>query len=272
MFVPINHINIPMSGIRLMLFLLIAITLASCTKSRSAIPVPMENSKGNLNKGDTIRVAIYRGIASCNRCSQTVKSAIEKMGFISKIDFVGPNEQIDITDKTLSRYDIYVQPGGGQDIAGAFGDLDGVRAVAIRNFVARGGRYLGLCMGAYLAGVSYIGLIDDDLDSEVKRPGFPVRTIEDASVVVDWQGHEEYIFYQDGPYLFPKSNDHQFLKIATYENGDLAIARYAYGKGLVILTGPHPEADNSWFDDAEIPSTERPTRNLFKDIINSFYQ
>ncbi|PYF69969.1 BPL-N domain-containing protein [Pedobacter nutrimenti] len=259
-----------MHRIKLLLSLLVAITLASCSKSHSETPVPFESK--DLKKGDTLRVAVYRGAASCDRCSRTVKSAIEKMGVKFRIDFVGPNEQIDITTKTLSRYDIYVQPGGGQDIPGAFKSLGNKRVEAIRKYVLSGGYYLGLCMGAYLAGESYLGLIDGDLDGEVGRPGFPVTTDKDASVVVYWKGHKENIFFQDGPYLFSKSNDPKFSKIATYENGDLAAARYSYGSGLVILTGPHAEADSNWFEDAEIPSGRRPARELFKDLIYSFYQ
>lgn len=267
----IKDYKTPMRSIRLKLFLLIGITLASCSKSQSEIALVKENVKSDLIKGDILRVAVYKGVASCERCSNSVKSAIEKMGIKCQVDFVGPDEPIDITDKTLSKYDIYVQPGGGQDISGAFNSIGDERAEAIRNYVDRGGRYIGLCMGAYLAGGSFIALIDDDPDSEVRRPGFPVKNIKDASVIVDWLGKQENIFYQDGPYLLPKNSDPKYKKIASYENGDLAIARYSYGRGLVILTGPHPEANNAWFDDAEIPQEKRPSRNLFKDLIDLFY-
>ncbi|MBC9914429.1 BPL-N domain-containing protein [Chitinophaga varians] len=199
-------------------------------------------------------------------------SAIEKTGIKCQIDFVGPKEEIDITDETLSHYDMYVQPGGGQNLMGAFNSLGDERVDAIRHYVAQGGRYLGLCMGAYLAEASYIGLVDYEMESEVGRTDFPVTTIEDAAVVVNWLGRKEYIFYQDGPYLLPKASDKKFLKIASYENGDLAAARYSYGKGLVVLAGPHPEADSSWFDDAGLSLEERPSRDLFRDLINSFYR
>lgn len=270
MLIKIDHHQVPVSGIKLMLFLLVAIILTNCSKSSSETPSSLESI--TINKGDTLHVAIYRGVASCDRCAKTVKSAIQKLGIKSQIDFVGPNERIDITDQTLRHYDIYVQPGGGQDIPGAFNSLGNKRVEAIRNYVAQGGRYLGLCMGAYLAEASYIGLIDHELDSEVGRPGFPVETTADASVMVYWQGRKENIFYQDGPYLMAQKSDKKFSKIATYENGDLAAARYSFGKGLVILTGPHPEANSAWFDDAEIPQEKRPAHDLFKDLIYSFYQ
>lgn len=61
-------------------------------------------------------VAIYRGPAGCDDCSESVKSALQRLSPNYQIDFVGADEPIDITPHTLARYDLYVQPGGGQDI------------------------------------------------------------------------------------------------------------------------------------------------------------
>ncbi|BBP76285.1 hypothetical protein PHLH7_23890 [Pseudomonas sp. Ost2] len=104
-------------------------------------------------------VAIYRGPAGCDDCSESVKQALQRLAPGYQIDFVGADEPIDITPQTLARYDLYVQPGGGQDIPGALDSLGHARATAIRDYVAHGGRYLGLCMGAYLADNSNLGLI-----------------------------------------------------------------------------------------------------------------
>lgn len=219
-------------------------------------------------KDGAIRVAVYRGYASCDNCSETVKSAIENIDSRYRVDFVGPGERIDISTESLAGYDIYVQPGGGQDIPGALNSLGDDRVAAIQSYVAHGGRYLGLCMGAYLADASNIGLIPHDLDSEVGRPGFPVKTIDDEAVAVRWDGRRESVFFQDGPYLWPASGDAGFREIARYENGDLAAARYSHGKGLVVLTGPHPEADEAWFEDADIPLDKMPSRDLIKGLLS----
>lgn len=252
------------------LAVILGIFFTSCSKG-PYLPDGSGTIRSSLNDGDTLRIAVYRGTASCDQCAETVKSALGKIGIRSLVDFVGPGESIDITDESLSRYDIYVQPGGGQDIRGAFKSLGKKRVKAIQNYVSRGGHYLGLCMGAYLADANNFGLIPDELDSEVGRAGFPVKTIDDASVEVLWMGRKDNVFFQDGPYLLPHPEDGKFSKIAVYGNGDLAAARYAYGKGLVILSGPHPEADKTWFDDAGIPVNKRTKGNLFKDLIESFY-
>ncbi|UXV17965.1 BPL-N domain-containing protein [Pseudomonas fluorescens] len=212
-------------------------------------------------------VAIYRGPAGCDDCSESVKRALQRLSPTYQIDFVGADESVDITPHNLARYDLYVQPGGGQDIPAALDSLGKARAEAIRDYVAKGGRYLGLCMGAYLADNSNLGLIPQDLDSEAGRPGFEVAGIADAAVRVVWEGKADSVFYQDGPY-FPKADGASpYTTIATYRNGDVAAARYTYEQGVVVLSGPHPEAGKKWFEDAGIAVSEMPRGELFGSLM-----
>ena len=217
----------------------------------------------------TVHVAVYRGPAACEGCSETAKTSIEKLDPAYRVEFVGKGEETDISPETLSRFDIYVQPGGGQDIPAALKSLGKTRVDAIRGFVAQGGGYLGLCMGAYLADDANFGLIPHDLDSEVGRPGFPVQTIEDAAIDVEWAGRKDMVYYQDGPYL-PASKAPGFQQIAAYGNGDIAAARYSFKKGTVVLSGPHPEADKTWFEATELPLDNMPKSNLLKDLVSQF--
>lgn len=214
-------------------------------------------------------VAIYRGPAGCADCSENVKTALQRLNPNYQIDFVGADEPIDITPHTLARYDLYVQPGGGQDIPGALYSLGDERAEAIRDYVAKGGRYLGLCMGAYLADDNNLGLIPQALDTEAGRPGFEVTGIDDAAVRVTWDGQADHVFYQDGPYFPKASAAAPYRTLATYRNGDVAAARYAYQKGVVVLSGPHPEAGQEWFENAGIPLDKMPRGELFGSLIRS---
>ena len=214
-------------------------------------------------------VAIYRGPAGCDDCSENVAKALERINPNYRIDFVGADEPIDITPQTLARYDLYVQPGGGQDIPGALDSLGDERAEAIRDYVAKGGRYLGLCMGAYLADDNNLGLIPQALDTEAGRPGFEVTGIDDAAVRVTWDGQADHVFYQDGPYFPKASAAAPYRTLATYRNGDVAAARYAYQKGVVVLSGPHPEAGQEWFENAGIPLDKMPRGELFGSLIRS---
>lgn len=215
------------------------------------------------------RIAVYRGEAGCPGCSEAVQAAIARDPRHFQVDFVGPDEALDVTAVTAARYAAYVQPGGGQDIDGALQAVGDAQADAIRRFVDDGGAYIGLCMGAYLAGASYLGLLPQDLDAEAGRPGFPVRGIDDAAVPVHWNGRTESVFFQDGPYLPSAQGSPHVVSIARYANGDLAAARYARRKGVVVLAGPHPEAPASWFEDAEIPLSQMPRSDLFKDLLDA---
>lgn len=217
-----------------------------------------------------IRVAVYRGPASCDDCSEALARAIRKADPRYRVDFVGPRERDDVDAGTLRRYQIYVQPGGGQDIDAALEALGPRRVAAIRAFVAGGGGYLGLCMGAYLADRSDIGLIADDLDSEVRRPGSSARSEDDTVVPVRWAGRTQTLYYQDGPFLPAHADAPDFRRIATYRNGDIAAARYASGRGTVVLSGPHPEADDSWFDEADLPVAAEPTGDPIKALLTQF--
>ncbi|MDT0869652.1 hypothetical protein, partial [Staphylococcus pseudintermedius] len=82
---------------------------------------------------DAIRVAVYRGPAACENCPETLKAAIERLSSRYRVDFVGPGERIDINAETLSRYDVYAQPGGGQDIPGALASFGDGRIDAIHD-------------------------------------------------------------------------------------------------------------------------------------------
>ncbi len=211
------------------------------------------------------RIAVYRGDAGCDDCSETVRRSIEKSGKY-QVEYVGSDEPLDVTSENLKRFDLYIQPGGGQNIPAALRALGKQRSSAIREYVDQGGHYLGLCMGAYLADANNLALIDEELDSAVNRPGFPVHSIVDDSVAVEWLGHQDQIFFQDGPY-FPESPSPGFKALGHYKNGDISAAAYRYGSGKVVLTGPHPEASRAWFEQAEIPVNQMPRSDVMGNIL-----
>lgn len=197
-----------------------------------------------------LNIAIYRGAAGCEGCSEMVAKSLQNTGQNIVISYIGEKEKLKLTGQNLSQFDLYVQPGGGQDIPAAYDAIGDDGARAIREFVRRGKGYLGLCMGAYLADKDWIGLIDKPLESEVGRPGSGVSDEGDYTLNVRWGNKKEPFYYQDGPYFTPGSKNSGFTPVAWYSNGDVAIATFHYGKGNVVLTGPHPEADGSWFDNS----------------------
>ena len=216
---------------------------------------------------DAIRVAVYRGPAACENCPETLKAAIERLSTRYGGDFVGPVERIDSNAGDSSRCVVHAEQDGGNANTHGVASFGDGRIDAIHDYVAHGGRYLGICMGAYLASASGLGLIPHELDSEVGRRDFPVTTIDSAVVAVRWKGKEETVFYQDGPYLLRSADDRGFAIIATYANNDIAAARYTLGRGLVVLSGPHPEADESWFEEAGLPADHMPGDHLLRSLL-----
>jgi len=129
----------------------------------------------------------------------------------------------------------------------------------VRNFVAGGGRYLGVCLGAFLAGHSPgLGLIPkgDNVVREIDQKGAQVDDEEDTTIQTDWtfstgdkRGKTEkrrWLYFQDGA-AFRLSSKSSAKVLGRYSNnGDVAAILSPFGEGWVANVGPHPEADETW--------------------------
>ena len=139
-------------------------------------------------------------------------------------------------------FDIVAFPGG-------FGDSDTYEKLlkpnkkAIRDFVNKGGRYLGICMGAYWAGSHYFNILDDvDAVQYLRRPNTDTRRPHAKNISINWQGTDMNMFWYDGCALV--GNNLKFETIATYSNNDaMAIIQNRIG-----LIGCHPESEQFWYD------------------------
>lgn len=138
--------------------------------------------------------------------------------------------------------DMIAVPGGFGD-ADTFAQLFKNNGDRVREFIKRGGRYLGICMGAYWAGSYYLDILDEvDAVQYIKRPGTDTRRPHAKNLSVTWQGEPTKMFFYDGCALV--GNRHKFTTVATYANGD-AMAIYQKRIGLI---GCHPEAEQFWYD------------------------
>ncbi|HHW57374.1 MAG TPA: family 10 glycosylhydrolase [Clostridia bacterium] len=177
-----------------------------------------------------------------------------------KADKISPE---DIAKGKLSKFDVLVIPGGrALKQAEALGD-EGRKIV--KEFVEKGGGYIGICAGAYLASkgegkfASYLGIVNTqaadiehwdrgcgDVQVKVKDPNHPVLKAYYGVLTV---------YYENGPIL-RRSNDLNlvpYTELATYisdihENGPEKITPNAsaltaseYGNGRVVLFSFHPE-------------------------------
>ena len=137
--------------------------------------------------------------------------------------------------------DMVIFPGG-------FGDSDSYDTLLKNNkdvvvdFVTRGGKYLGICMGAYWAGKDYFDIINDvDSLQYIKRPNTDTRRPHAKDIKINWQGTDTTMFFYDGCAMV---GDGHYETIATYANGD-AMAIIQKNIGLI---GCHPESQQFWYD------------------------
>ncbi|KHN94757.1 biotin protein ligase [Metarhizium album ARSEF 1941] len=134
-------------------------------------------------------------------------------------------------------------------------------APAIRNFVAHGGRYLGFCLGAYLAGhTPGFGLLPRgaDTDAESDQRGAQVTGAADSIIQVDWtfatgpragqRAPRRWVYFQEGAVIKGLREGDTALVLGRYsQGGRVAASLTKYGDGWVGLVGPHPEATLEWF-------------------------
>ena len=138
---------------------------------------------------------------------------------------------------------------------GGFGDSDSYDTILKNNkdvvvdFVTRGGKYLGICMGAYWAGKDYFNILDKlEVVQYIKRPGACTKRPHAKRMPVMWKDRygsiEPYsMFFYDGCSIVGGDMS-PYETFATYSNGDnMAIIQNRIG-----LIGCHPESEQFWYD------------------------
>ena len=143
--------------------------------------------------------------------------------------------------ETFVGIDIVAFPGGIGD-AGSYDRFFRRKAQnAVADYVANGGRYLGICMGAYWAGPQYFDLcIDIEIEQYIKQPTADIITDGPTVANVTYNGVLERMYFYDGCAILGDSID---TVVATYANGDAMAAI----QGNVGMFGCHPEALEWWY-------------------------
>lgn len=138
--------------------------------------------------------------------------------------------------------DIVAVPGGFGD-ANSFDRLFKANQRSVKQFVRDGGKYLGICMGAYWAGSHYLNILDGiEAVQYITQPNTDTRRPHAKDINIVWQEHSNRMFFYDGCALVGDAS--KFKTIATYTNGD-AMAVIQNNTGLI---GCHPEAESFWYD------------------------
>ena len=167
----------------------------------------------------------------------------------------------DIRSGKLADFDVVVFPGGGgRDEAYT---LEEQGRDQVKAFVERGGGYLGICAGAYLASADYEWSLHI-LDAKVLDRAHWNRGTGNVEVGLTSAGRKllaakverETIYYHQGPLLAPagKPEIPDFETLGTFQTeiakkgapsgvmkGTTAIAAASFGQGRVLCFSPHPE-------------------------------
>jgi glutamine amidotransferase-like uncharacterized protein len=220
--------------------------------------VTLSSARGDGPKQPrVIRVAIYSGNGVTPGDAEQVKACMPaSQGFAVRI--VTAKE---IRDGGLDQFDVLIHPGGsGSGQAKALGDQG---RELVRNFVRRGGGYVGICAGAYLASAEYPWALKL-LDARVIDDEHWARGVGKVTLSVPAQGQSALgtndlsteMHYENGPLLGPADQKDipNFETLATFNSeirkndapegimkGTTAIARGQFGHGRVVCFSTHPE-------------------------------
>lgn len=209
---------------------------------------------------------IYRGPGACVGCPETLDRLLRKMDFHTV--FVGPGE---LTVERFAAAQLYVQPGGTDYVEDTTRVLGRAEIEALRDFVRRGGRYLGICAGGYLAG-EYAEDPEHPVPAFGLIPGIVREESTDRRPRVEpilWKNKQVWLYFQDGPYFDVAKVPGAEIWASYEKTGHTAAAMIPFGKGRVGLLGPHPEAEQDWFDEDHVVSPEGPHPELAIDFINA---
>lgn len=146
-------------------------------------------------------------------------------------------------DEFFKSVDIVAFPGGIGDADSHFTFFRRKAMQAVYHFICDGGRYLGICMGAYWAGSRYFDLLEGvDAVQYIKRPNTDIRRSYGTVAPVMWNNQPENMYFYDGCALI--GDETKFKTIATYANGDpMAIIQKRIG-----IIGCHPESELYWYE------------------------
>jgi putative intracellular protease/amidase len=203
-----------------------------------------------------LRVALYDAEGSFGRGVPRVSELLGRETGI-KVVTVKP---ADIEAGALDGMDVVIFTGGsGSKQAGALGEAGRVK---VREFIERGGGYVGICAGSYLAcsGFSWgVKVLDAKTASPKWRRGAGTVKLEFTARGREIFGGPEGLFdvrYVNGPILVPAGEaalpDFEplaFFRTELAENdtpkglmvNTPAIVAGTCGQGRVICSSPHPE-------------------------------
>lgn len=216
---------------------------------------PSNKSGGNAQTSALpapIRVALYDGAGAGRGLEHLTRELQHARDF--EVQRLGAKE---IETGALDRFDVVLFPGGSSTRQGQ--TLGPVGRQRVQQFVRRGGGYVGICAGAYLATTESLRLIGAKPVTHRWKRGRGIVTMELTEAGRKILGTNQTQFevrYHNGPILTPvccdSLPDYQPLAVFRTEvaEGDAAkgvmigspaALAGSCGKGRVLCFSPHPD-------------------------------
>jgi putative intracellular protease/amidase len=235
---------------RLCLLLCFILIVPACTSAppHDAAPAPLH-------------IAIYTGPGAGDAGPPAVQRALASLDHVTTT-LLTPD---DYATADLTVYDILIFPGGrGRAQGQALGEAGRAN---IKRYVQRGGRYIGICAGAYLATArfpDYLAIVNayHHRPWEMGRGQVTVTLTEAGVRYFNRPVTPFSVRYANGPMLthenglLPDLDMPDYETLATFTSsppeghelaptvmpGQPAIIASTFGEGRIVLVSPHPES------------------------------
>lgn len=149
--------------------------------------------------------------------------------------------QSDLPNIDLNEYIAVAFPGGIGDSDTFYNIFTRRISNRIAEYISNGGKYLGICMGAYWASHWYFDLLDKiQVVQYIKQCSADVKRSFGTVANVNWNGQTAMYFYDGCTFV----GSGEYKTLASYANGNpMAIIQ-----GNIGLIGCHPESQEFWYD------------------------
>jgi glutamine amidotransferase-like uncharacterized protein len=191
------------------------------------------------------RVAVYNGRGAMSSSSAALLNMFLWMN--AEANYVNSTE---IQQGVLDGYDMIVFPGGSSFDYSVH--LENVGRNAVRDFVAGGGSYFGICGGSVFGTNSYLGLFNGYASGAVNGSGTKVipMIVNTNSTGPDLANEPlTYdILYWNSGYFYSSNATYMStaIPITLYtQNNEPGMIACKYGNGTVFLSYPHPEYEEN---------------------------
>jgi glutamine amidotransferase-like uncharacterized protein len=215
------------------------------------------------NDLELIRVAVFNGTGAGSDTHHAQGKMYEWMG--CDVTYI---KNDDIINGDLSEYDLLGFPGGDYV---QYWNLGQEGKTKIQEYVRNGGAYLGICAGAWWASDYMVWKADYHFPPPAYKvegdernldlfPGVTMGPLDAIAPfytgkmtgitfvnrthpITDSLPEHLTVLYYGGPEFLPYEGTNVTV-LATYDvTGTPAIVAFNYGKGRVVLCGPHPEVE-----------------------------